>query len=379
MVDWAQRFGDLGAGLRGHGALQERQALRAQTAALEQKQAASESLVQARELVFSAFQQELQGGSTPQQAFANLYKRGVLTEAIALDATVLDDVEQAVAMLSPKGPQFQSMGPGTTFGTTDPTTNVFTPQGRTPFAPQAQTNITVGGGGGPQFGAIPQGFMLKSDKDGSFWMEPVSGGPAAREAATAEEKEAAQQAHKEAMVGLVTGTIDRVIGKANNFTVGYGSLLAPIPGTPAADLAAELDTIHSNVGLEQLQAMRANSPTGGALGSVTESEHRLLQSILGATAQSQSPEQFKENMLRVKEQVLRIVHGPEAAEALIQRDISAMAEQERASKNATRSLEDAIKAGDAAAVNQIVSQMTKEQLGNLRTDVLDALNRILEQ
>jgi hypothetical protein len=68
-----------------------------------------------------------------------------------------------------------------------------------------------------------------------------------------------------------------------------------------------LDTIGANMGFEQLQAMRAASPTGGALGNVTERELELLQAVQGSLQQSQSREQFQSNLLRRKERLLLTV------------------------------------------------------------------------
>ena len=39
--------------------------------------------------------------------------------------------------------------------------------------------------------------------------------------------------------------------------------------------------------------MREASPTGGALGAVSDNEQRLLQNSYAALSQSQTPEQFK--------------------------------------------------------------------------------------
>ena len=55
--------------------------------------------------------------------------------------------------------------------------------------------------------------------------------------------------------------------------------------------------------------MREASPTGGALGNVSEKENEYLQSVLGNVEQSQNPEQLKRNLLRLREAYLDIVHG----------------------------------------------------------------------
>jgi hypothetical protein len=55
--------------------------------------------------------------------------------------------------------------------------------------------------------------------------------------------------------------------------------------------------------------MRANSPTGGALGSITEGERAALESVLGSLEQSQSKEQLQYNLKRLHNITNDIVHG----------------------------------------------------------------------
>lgn len=75
-----------------------------------------------------------------------------------------------------------------------------------------------------------------------------------------------------------------------------GTLSAQVPGTEAYDLAQVLNTVKSNIGFDKLQDMRANSPTGGALGQVSEFENVLLQATQGSIEQGQSPQQFLFNL-----------------------------------------------------------------------------------
>jgi hypothetical protein len=56
--------------------------------------------------------------------------------------------------------------------------------------------------------------------------------------------------------------------------------------------------------------MRQASPTGGALGSVTERELDLLQNSMGSLEQSQSKAQFLHNLRRVKNIYHDVIHGP---------------------------------------------------------------------
>lgn len=97
--------------------------------------------------------------------------------------------------------------------------------------------------------------------------------------------------------------IDRVLPEVSGLTAGFASLLDVIPGTPQADLAANIDTILANVGFQELQAMRDSSPTGGALGQVSERENLLLQSTLANIRNSQSPSQLRKNLNLLKKRL----------------------------------------------------------------------------
>lgn len=100
---------------------------------------------------------------------------------------------------------------------------------------------------------------------------------------------------------LETGRIDKLIERVEDdaglFTTGFlGGISSFIPGTPAADMAANLETLQAFAGFDTLQQMREASPTGGALGAVSERELALLTGAISSLQQSQSPEQFKENL-----------------------------------------------------------------------------------
>lgn len=92
----------------------------------------------------------------------------------------------------------------------------------------------------------------------------------------------------------------RAVDQARNmvgfWTTGPMSGLSGVPGTPAANLAATIDTIEANLSFDALQAMRDSSPTGGALGQVTERELALLSATVASLRQSQSPEQLRQNL-----------------------------------------------------------------------------------
>lgn len=82
---------------------------------------------------------------------------------------------------------------------------------------------------------------------------------------------------------------------------------ASVGGTLAADINALISPIKASIGFDRLQKMREESPTGGALGQVSEMELDLLNSSLQSLSQSQSEEQFLQNLDEVEKRYSDIV------------------------------------------------------------------------
>lgn len=102
---------------------------------------------------------------------------------------------------------------------------------------------------------------------------------------------------------MLGGLIEKAKSQAGFFTTGFvGGLSKGLGGTPAHDLQNTLSTIKSNLGFDKLQEMKNSSPSGSALGAVSDTETKLLQSTFGALEQSQTKEQFIENLDLVKKQ-----------------------------------------------------------------------------
>jgi len=95
----------------------------------------------------------------------------------------------------------------------------------------------------------------------------------------------------------------------NGWSTGFASYLSAIPGTEAQALKNNLATIKANIGFDKLQAMRDASPTGGALGQVSERELMFLQSVFGSLDQSQSSEELAYNIQLLQYVYNSIVHG----------------------------------------------------------------------
>lgn len=139
---------------------------------------------------------------------------------------------------------------------------------------------------------------------------------------------------------LVLEDVDRAIEQAGAWTTGFvGSKLAAIEGTPAYDLARTLDSVKANIGFDKLQEMRDNSPTGGALGQVSEWELQLLQSVLGSIEQAQTKEQFVYHLNRIKEIKIEAARRREAA---FKQDFPSISEQAEFMHETQTSIDDLV-------------------------------------
>lgn len=102
--------------------------------------------------------------------------------------------------------------------------------------------------------------------------------------------------------GLVLKKIDDAINSTGAMTTGPGSVLDFMPGSPARNYKGTIDTIIANIGFKELQNMRFESPTGGALGQVAVQELTMLQAVLSSLDRAQAPSQMKQNLGEIKAQ-----------------------------------------------------------------------------
>ena len=100
---------------------------------------------------------------------------------------------------------------------------------------------------------------------------------------------------------LVDDAINQALALADTTTTGIvGSLGKDIPGTNAYKLRSILNTIGTNVGFDALTEMRQNSPTGGALGNVSDTENKLLQGTIAALDQGLDAQSLRANLEAVR-------------------------------------------------------------------------------
>ena len=149
----------------------------------------------------------------------------------------------------------------------------------------------------------PTGFRWTSD--GS--LESIPGGPADAKQQMMAEKESALKQGQLQKAESVIAKVDQALEKVGITTAGMGSNLSFIPGTTAKDLEADIQTIKANLGFNELQEMRRNSPTGGALGQVAVQELQALQATVASLDQAQSPEQLRERLGEIKRRYMNWV------------------------------------------------------------------------
>ena len=161
--------------------------------------------------------------------------------------------------------------------------------------------------------APERGYRNIFDNQGNFTsQELIPGSPAALKIEAAQSKVEAQErasAQRGSIVSQHAAGIRASMEEAIFPVSGLFSVTQDIPGTAAHDIAKRIDTLQAIAGFDQLNQMRAQSPTGGALGQVSERELTFLQSVIGSLELSQSKGQFLENLARVEATFNEIVHG----------------------------------------------------------------------
>lgn len=118
---------------------------------------------------------------------------------------------------------------------------------------------------------------------------------------------------KKASVEATTGDIDAQIARAKALKNSpglsgiTGGVMGRLPSARAASTSAQadLDQLKAKAGFEALQSMRDRSPTGGALGNVSDAEGRRLEASAAALAQAQGTDDFKLKLDRYIEDLER--------------------------------------------------------------------------
>ena len=144
-------------------------------------------------------------------------------------------------------------------------------------------------------------------------MRAIPGGPEDTSA-----KEAAAAGNRATSTDVIVSAASRARAAADEraLTGMAGQVASNLPGTANAEVYRQVEVLKSNAKVENLTAMRQASPTGGALGSVTEKESEMLAAKAGALDPA-SPT-FQRDLDDYERTLLRIVHGPEEGDRIFE-------------------------------------------------------------
>jgi len=98
---------------------------------------------------------------------------------------------------------------------------------------------------------------------------------------------------------------------------GAANWLSYIPGTDAADVSKLVETLQGNIAFKKLAEMKAASPTGGALGAISERELSLLAASAGSVDPALSFFLFKDNLDQIESGALK-------AKQILEEDIASI-------------------------------------------------------
>jgi hypothetical protein len=180
------------------------------------------------------------------------------------------------------------------------------------------TNVNVNNAS--EVGTIPQGFEMITDPvTGARYLRPLPGGP--EDPTKFNEKKAANEAQKATVARQAIADIKGKISQGGMFNlpeVGVvGSRLADMGvNQEAVDVKRKLETLQSVVSFDRLQQMREASPTGGALGAVSERELALLQSSMGALSNDMSEEELIKTLDFIDGVMSKFSAYPQGAQAM---------------------------------------------------------------
>lgn len=144
--------------------------------------------------------------------------------------------------------------------------------------------------------------------------------------------------YTEAQIGKLQAEAAKLSGKGKSAAVASGSEIAaqdlgralkmtenplasgkvmgslkdiPIVGrlAPAKDLDNMIQSIKGNLAFDRLKKMRDESPTGGALGAVSDRELELLASSAGKLDAAMSTSDLRENLKRIQNMYMNMIYG----------------------------------------------------------------------
>lgn len=213
-----------------------------------------------------------------------------------------------------------------------------------------QKNSSNLGADGVDYGKPPENFAWKRDNAGKVITDangapiPV---PLAGTKADTTEQDKIKAASKAVEGSIVVQDIDRALGMVSAHKKDWfgntgiaGAMLRGVEGTDAQRLDATLTSIKGNITVDKLAEMRASSPSGGAVGNVSDYEDKMLQSTLGSLSTGNADD-LEYNLKRIRAIFVAAKSGAKSIED-VDKIISEHAGEPPA-ENGASSIEDLLK------------------------------------
>jgi len=197
---------------------------------------------------------------------------------------------------------------------------------KAPSGPLVENNIG-GDGAIPDLGKLSTDYGYLTNPDGSIKRDPVTGlaisapvpnSPADREQKAAAAKEANKDNQGQLKLGTTLESINLNLAEIENGGLpvtgwigdarrtGLGRALT---GDSAVDFGNRTNQITDQAALAEVQNMRDNSPTGGAVGSLTDSERVAIGNSVTAINNSTSAEEYARAAKAYRKLALDIAYG----------------------------------------------------------------------
>ena len=178
------------------------------------------------------------------------------------------------------------------------------------YGTQGQVNLETG-----EFRPIrpPSGMVIEQTPGGGFRVVQGAG-------VGGRQEQAAQEREKQQSQRAIFGAQDayRALREFDAGVMKGSGVLASayrkgakfIPGTPEYKVAQDLIApLEASIAKESIDAMRASSPTGAALGNSSDKDVELMKSKYGSLKVESDPETWRQNLNRFIEAQLDITHG----------------------------------------------------------------------
>lgn len=165
----------------------------------------------------------------------------------------------------------------------------------------------------------PTGFQIWQEEDGRIVALPHVGSEQETELDAARTELETKERKFISGYGVVNSNAEIVTREANRALPYFQKArdgiipqsarlgLKLIPGTEAFDANDAIKEIQSKVSIDALQQMRQNSPTGGAMGNVSDKDIEILQSALGRLNVERDPSRNIEDIKYIIKEYNRIL------------------------------------------------------------------------